>query len=100
MGEAVENSFMYNSRIWDEDFEGELYLSPLSGDLDQCRTKTLIMLLICHVVKCLDPATWVPFPAGTGKIFSLALRKYFTCSSPESNPGRWIYRQTLYHVAV
>ena len=36
MGEAVENSFMYNSRIWDEDFEGELYLSPLSGDLDQC----------------------------------------------------------------
>ena len=60
------------------------------------------MLLICHVVECLpiDPATWVRFLAGTGKIFSLALRKYFTCSSPESNPGRWIYRQTLYHVAV
>ena len=27
-------------------------------------------------------------------------RKYFTCTSRESNPGRWIYRQTLYHVAV
>ena len=27
-------------------------------------------------------------------------RKYFTCPSPESNPGRWIYMQTLYHVAV
>ena len=24
-------------------------------------------------------------------------RKYFTCPSRESNPGRWIYRQTLYH---
>ena len=36
MGEAVENSFMYNSRIWDKDFEGEIYLSPLPGDLDQC----------------------------------------------------------------
>ena len=27
-------------------------------------------------------------------------RKYFTCPSRESNPGRWIKRQTLYHVAV
>ena len=27
-------------------------------------------------------------------------RKYFTCPSRESNPGRCIYRQTLYHVAV
>ena len=27
-------------------------------------------------------------------------RKYFTCPSWESNPGRLIYRQTLYHVAV
>ena len=27
-------------------------------------------------------------------------RKYFTCPSRESNPGRWIYKQTLYHVAV
>ena len=27
-------------------------------------------------------------------------REYFTCPSRESNPGRWIYRQTLYHVAV
>ena len=27
-------------------------------------------------------------------------QKYFTCSSRESNPGRWIYRQTLYHVIV
>ena len=27
-------------------------------------------------------------------------RKYFTCPSRESNPDRWIYRQTLYHVAV
>ena len=27
-------------------------------------------------------------------------RKYFTCFSRESNPGRWINRQTLYHVAV
>ena len=27
-------------------------------------------------------------------------RKYFTCPSRESNPGHWIYRQTLYHVAV
>ena len=25
--------------------------------------------------------------------------KYFTCPSRESNPG-WIYRQTLYHIAV
>ena len=27
-------------------------------------------------------------------------RKHFTCPSWESNPGRWIYRQTLYNVAV
>ena len=27
-------------------------------------------------------------------------QKIFTCPSPESNPERWIYRQTLYHVAV
>ena len=27
-------------------------------------------------------------------------RKYFTCPSWELNPGRWIYRQTLYHFAV
>ena len=27
-------------------------------------------------------------------------RKYFTCPSRESNPGRWINRKTLYHVAV
>ena len=27
-------------------------------------------------------------------------RKYFTCRSRQSNPGRWIYRQTLYRVAV
>ena len=27
-------------------------------------------------------------------------RKYFTCPSQELNPGRWIYRHTLYHVAV
>ena len=27
-------------------------------------------------------------------------RKYFTCPSRESNPDCWIYRQTLYHVAV
>ena len=27
-------------------------------------------------------------------------RKYFTCPSRESNPGRWINRQTLNHVAV
>ena len=27
-------------------------------------------------------------------------QKYFTCPSRESNPGRWIYKQTLYHVAV
>ena len=26
--------------------------------------------------------------------------KYFTCTSRESNPGCWVYRQTLYHVAV
>ena len=36
MGEAVEYSFMYKSRIQDEDLEGEIYLSPLPGDLDQC----------------------------------------------------------------
>ena len=30
----------------------------------------------------------------------VAERKYFTCRSRESNPGFWIYRQTLYHVAV
>ena len=27
-------------------------------------------------------------------------RRYFTCTSWESNPGSWINRQTLYHVAV
>ena len=27
-------------------------------------------------------------------------RKYFTCPSRESNPGRWSFRQTLYRVAV
>ena len=27
-------------------------------------------------------------------------QKCFTCPSWESNPGRLIYRQTLYHVAV
>ena len=27
-------------------------------------------------------------------------RKHFTCTSRESNPGCWIYTQTLYHVAV
>ena len=27
-------------------------------------------------------------------------RKYFTCPSWESNPGHWVHRQTLYHVAV
>ena len=27
-------------------------------------------------------------------------RIYFTCTSWKSNPGRWIYMQTLYHVAV
>ena len=27
-------------------------------------------------------------------------RKYFTCPSQVWNPGRWIYRQTLYHVAL
>ena len=27
-------------------------------------------------------------------------RKYFTCPSRESNPNCWIYRQTLYHVAI
>ena len=31
---------------------------------------------------------------------SVVERKYFTCPSRESNPGRCIYRQTLYHVAV
>ena len=30
----------------------------------------------------------------------VAKGKYFTCPSRESNPGRWIYRQTLYQVAV
>ena len=34
-----------------------------------------------------------------GKI-NVEERKYFTCPSWESNPGRWIYSQTLYHVAV
>ena len=27
-------------------------------------------------------------------------RKQFTCPNRESNPGPWIYRQTLYHIAV
>ena len=27
-------------------------------------------------------------------------RKYFTCPSRESNPGRWVYRQILYRVAL
>ena len=51
------------------------------------------------VVECwpVDPATWVRFLAGAGKIFLLY---DITCPSRESNPGRWIYRQTLYHVAV
>ena len=31
---------------------------------------------------------------------SVVEQKYFTCPNRESNPGRWIYRQTLYHVAV
>ena len=34
------------------------------------------------------------------KYLNVVERKYFTCPSRESNPGRWIYRQTLYHVAV
>ena len=33
-------------------------------------------------------------------IATVVERKYFTCPSRESNQGRWIYRQTLYHVAV
>ena len=32
--------------------------------------------------------------------YCLVVEAGFTCSSWESNPGRWIYRQTLYHVAV
>ena len=34
----------------------------------------------CDVVECLpvDPATWVRFPAGTGKIFSL-YDTHFSC---------------------
>ena len=39
-----------------------------------------------------------------GGLFTLGAivvkRKYFTCPSRESNLGRWIKRQTLYHVAV
>ena len=46
----------------------------------------------------------VPLPlGGCGEVLivpSVVERKYFTCPSRESNPGRWIYRQTLYHVAV
>ena len=35
------------------------------------------------------------------KIFTIVVeRKYFTGPSRESNPARWMYRQTLYHVAV
>ena len=33
-------------------------------------------------------------------LLSVLERKYFTCPSWESNRGRWIYRQTLCHVAV
>ena len=36
MGQAMENSFMYNNRIKGEDLECGIYLSPLPGDLDQC----------------------------------------------------------------
>ena len=36
-----------------------------------------------------------------GKVTPYAIeRKYFTFPSWESNPRRWIHRQTLYHVAV
>ena len=37
---------------------------------------------------------------GDGQIARVVERKYFTCPSRESNPCQWIYRQTLYHVAV
>ena len=41
-------------------------------------------------------------PCGRSRLWGAIVveRKYFTCPSRESNPGRWIYRQTLYHVAV
>ena len=35
----------------------------------------------------------------TSRIY-IVERKYSTCPSRESNPGRLIYRQTLYHVAL
>ena len=31
---------------------------------------------------------------------SVVVRKYFTCPSRELNPGRWIYRQTLYQYGL
>ena len=34
------------------------------------------------------------------KLAHVAERNYFTCPGWESNPGGWIYRQTLYHDAV
>ena len=43
---------------------------------------------------------YVLFFVNYGHLTSVVERKYFTCPSRETNPGRWIYRQTLYHVAV
>ena len=48
------------------------------------------------------PASWVRFPPGTGKRpgFDSRLGQVKCCPNWESYSGRWIYRQTLYHVAV
>ena len=60
------------------------------------------------------PASWVRFPPGTGKRpgfdsrlgqvqwagFDSRLGQVKCCPNWESYPSRWIYRQTLYHVAV
>ena len=35
-----------------------------------------------------------------GRLTDVIERKYFSCPSQESNQGRRIYRQTLYHVPV
>ena len=56
----------------------------------------------CPIVTNILDLSLCMTPLLCGKIYELSVveRKYFTCPNRESNPGRWIYRQTLYHVAV
>ena len=51
-----------------------------------------------------DQARYLSTEWSFDRLFTLGAivveRKYFTCVSRESNPGSWIYRQALYHIAV